>query len=238
MSEPQERKREMPVLLSRAQLGLITFAEKSTAGYRDQNAGARECLHVTPEQAEATNGIIALSLKHEKADASEFPEVPGAPDGPPQLNALLPAPAVQSALKALPKTPLIAVQKYARLSGTHGGKGETCLVTANGSAAAVQPIPENDARFPKLEKVLPGTEGHLCVTLNAKVIKALAEYAIKYSGHRTPPISLFFRIPSEETGIKQVGPDGAIEGSGDTIRIEVPFDGGGKAIGALMPMRR
>lgn len=207
---------EKAILIDRANCGVAAFAEKPD---KWSGAAEHEIVRITHERTEATNGHILVRIPLPLgADAKEFPTRDGMGagfDGEVQIAAEKVA-AIGKRLLKKPSLPILGM--------AHVGK-------ANGTAVIVATDLESDhkvtgaaevSRFLDTEMVMKGAGKGRTVIIQAKYLKMIADFALRYGSEPRPSVCLEIQ-----------------EDEGAPIFFDVHLDGEErKATGAVMPIRR
>lgn len=161
------------VLIDRAALDLIKFASEDET--RHEITG----LHVTPAYVEATNGHVAARLAHQGIPVEDFPVVAGDVGGAiPEKGIVVNRGAVERIGKAISRRGSIPVLQLVKVGVVDGG---ACLVATDLETPTVMTLKDEGRQFPIIDNVIP-KEGSrpVKVAFQAKYLKAIAEWAIKY----------------------------------------------------------
>jgi len=210
-----------PILLAQDQIALTAFASHDK--YRSDLA----VLNVTSEAVEATNGHICVRVPHSTMPAEDFPVNPSIPalTGPNGKPVVLSVESVKSGARCAEKKSRIPVLGRA-LCGFNA-QGQGVIASTDMESVAVGQTGQDGQRFPVIDKVIPERSGKIRVGLNAKYLKAIADYAMKHgTGHESDRASVVFYF--ERNG-------DAAESS--ACRIEVGLEEDRQLVGALMPIR-
>jgi len=158
-----------PALLDKA-CDITSFASP------DHTRWVLQGIHYRPDCriVEATDGKMAIQVPVSSMDPSEFP---GSVDTEQAEDVIIPAKSAQSAFKAIPKTPLPAANSVKLTTN-----GKTFSLTTNDLdnevARKAMPI---DGKYPNIDLVMPQYDASdLEITLNAKLLKTVCEYALKH----------------------------------------------------------
>jgi len=172
-------------------------------------------VRCTPGVVEATNGHLAVRMTDRAPFADgDFPIVPGTESH--AAPVLIPAEAVTSALKAMPKKSTLAILQTAFV----GKAGEAVtLTTTDLQARQTITIDTADRTFPDFARVTPKmatdtTVDCLSVKLGVEVLETLLK-ALKASqtGQRQPTVTLTLTLPAapkDEANHKRVTEDALI----------------------------
>lgn len=207
------------VLLDSASLEAVRFTTNDPTRYQIQG------LNVLPDRVEATDGHIAIRVPHGTMGAEDFPVVPGDDSKPiPDGGVIVPLDALDRAAKGRIRRPTIPVLGTVKI-GSDGNGGAVAVATD--LSAGVVARGKVDGRFPDIAKVLPSREDRsIRVTLNAHLLKRIAEFAIKANPSQRAAVEVGFWF----------APDGTASGGAQRFEIPIYEDAGRIAVGAIMPM--
>ena len=160
----------MARLLSKTEAAVSEFAA-------DETRRGLDCVHVTPEYTEATQGNYLVRVPAEPMKAEEFPVVPGMGNGT-ASELLIPAGALLEASKRLKKS-RIPVCNLVHV-GTDPD-GNPVLTTTNLDTSTPVRTMKPDATFPVVDKVIPAPESlPIRLTVNAAYLAKLCAFAVKH----------------------------------------------------------
>lgn len=199
------------VIVTREELDLVAFAGKEEYCF--------PVLHVTPERTEATNGHIAVTLKHGTIPPEDWPESA-------QVAGAIPSAGVQIATGDVKRLVKGADSRkgYGAIPILRCAKVGATEAVATDLSSVTRVLAQPEARsFPRLDVVIPdASDDKVEVCLNAHNLKALADYAIKH-GAGNPTVR--FWIAREEGTATMC------------LRVEVPLTDSRSVVGGLMPCR-
>lgn len=214
----------MAILIDKAQADLARFAGDDSLPRR------LDRVHLTEKRVEATNEHVALTLEHDTMSPDEYPQIEGAGEGSGPVNACVPASIVLDAARALPKRPHIPILSYLRVAQK---EKRVILTSTDLERTSITPVVlEADApTYPNLDAVMPARDGRIKVTLNARYLKLLADYALKHGPRAATGVTFYVERLEVDP---EVGHAETIE----AVRVEIRVrDGEARAVGCLMPMR-
>lgn len=216
------------MLLNRATLGLAKLASKEETRYSLQG------IAIEMECATVTNGHYLVTVSHPQYAAEHiedsYPETPGLvhreiKEGE---TVLVHSSAAAAAMKALPKKTHIPVLQHAAMS--EDGK----LVTND--LDSVQSFSHKlDGQFPDWRRVMPSGEVEYETYVDARYLKALAEYFIAVGNDRLPSVRM--TIYADKKPSKGLRPDSEERRNPSAMRFDLRTHDGQDVTAILMPLR-
>jgi hypothetical protein len=208
-------------LLNKHNLAVAKFASQEESRY------AIRAVLITENETVATDGHMIARTTLPAIDAARFPEVPGfnvSREKTVQPDTLLPVDAARAIEKSLPKKETIPVLNYAAISA----EGDNIVVAVTDLAKPqVSTIRKVEGSFPNWQAVFgaPGeTEkeyekrlerhqewppvftGYLPVvadiTIDAKLLKRLADYAVSFAGSKDGPQAVRLRVWTQNHALR------------------------------------
>lgn len=203
------------MLLSKATLGLAKLASKEASRY---TLGG---ICIEAKQAIVTDGHTLVVLSHgtEQHKDAGFPETPGLEhkvlsDGPMTEQVMVSRDAALAALKALPKKTTIPVLANAAL----GVDGKLYVNSLDSVRSFTHKL---EGKFPNWRAVMPAASKQVVgqVAMDARKLKALAEYIIDNCDERTPTMRI------------------TLYGESDAVRFDARTEAGQDVTALIMPIR-
>lgn len=203
---------------------LLSRVEAAVSEFTSSDQPGRDCVHVTPEYSEATQGHYLVRVPAETMKAEDFPVVPGMGGGPEKSEFLVKAGALLEASKRLKKS-TIPICNTIHVGTDPEGNPVLTTTDLDNSTPARSLKPEGT--FPNTDKVIPDKETlPIRLTVNAAYLAKLCNFAVKYGLTRTSTITLMLPQPGEKDNVEVIKP----------IRAEFQSENGPVLI-VLMPCR-